>query len=178
MNVERSHALRRFSAAVGALALVACVQKKVSPPEEEETVAAATEPADGGAEKTADDEADPGPKEDKAKNGPSCGVSFAKRVLPAFDAAGCAAIQCHGTRLARGIRIEVEDPALTYESLTTFAIGGKPYVKAGALAPEDSSIHCHLTGKCGVKMPPLGGVVPNALVTAVDTWLACGAPNN
>lgn len=179
MNIERSHNLRRFSVAIGALALVACVQKKVSPSEEEETSAAATEPADGGAAKGSDDEGDPGPKEDKAKNGPPpCGVSFAKRVLPAFDAAGCAAIQCHGTRLARGIRIEVEDPALTYESLTTFAIGDKPYVKTGALAPEDSSVHCHLTGKCGVKMPPLGGVVPNALVTAVDAWLACGAPNN
>jgi hypothetical protein len=168
---------RRSYPVLLAVAFVACVEKKESPPDEETTVAA-TVPADGGAKLPSDDEAKPAPKDDgDRKAPPACTTSFAKNVLPAFDEAGCAAIQCHGTRLARGIRLEVEDPKLTYESLTAFAIDAKPYVKPGA-APDDSSITCHLAGKCGVKMPPLTGVVPNDLVKSVNVWLSCGAPNN
>lgn len=167
--------IRRSVPVLLAVVAVACVERKEA--SDDETVVAATVPVDAGPTMPPDDDAKPAPKDDGAKTPPACTTSFAKNVLPAFDDAGCAAIQCHGTRLARGIRLEVEDPKLTYESLTAFEIDKKPYVKPNA-PPDDSAIKCHLAGTCGVKMPPLTGVVPNELVKAVNTWLACGAPNN
>ena len=167
---------RRTYPVLFAFAFAACVEKKDSPADEQ-TTTQMTMPTDAGVEKAPDDGAKPAPKGDGNEAPAPCTTSFAKTVLPAFDQAGCAALECHGTRLARGIRLEVEDPKLTYESLTAFAIDAKPYVKPGA-APDASSITCHLAGKCGVKMPPLRGVVPNELVKAVQAWLVCGAPNN
>ncbi|MBX3226252.1 MAG: hypothetical protein KIT84_43305 [Labilithrix sp.] len=135
------------------------------------------EPVDAGAEEEPEEEDAPPPADAGAKP-VACTSSFEKDVLPAFDMAGCAATQCHGTRFGRAIRIEVKNPDITYTELTGFKLGGKPYVQPGTIDPNASAIQCHLAGKCGVKMPPLGGKVPAALVVAVDGWLACGAPKN
>lgn len=107
--------------------------------------------------------------------GKSTCPSFTQDVLPGLDGAGCTAFLCHGSVFAQAIRIDTSDPAGTYAQLTSFVLGSKPYVKPGATDPKASAMHCHLSGLCGDQMPP-NGTVPPALVTTVDSWLACGAP--
>lgn len=167
------------TALLGFISLVGCVLERPSPLAEEAdagiTVKAATEPSDAG--KKQEKDAPPTEESDGGKAEP-CGASFIKDVIPALDAAGCGATACHGTRFGPAVRIEVRDIDLTYDELTAYKIAEKPYVKVGSTDLEVSAIHCHLAGRCGVKMPPTGGAVPPKLIQAVDKWLACGAPKN
>lgn len=123
-----------------------------------------------------DDESDGG---DGGKTKPppaDCKTVSFKTVLAGIGQAGCGSVTCHGTRLGNPPRIETADAELTYNSFVAYKLGGKAYVKPQSTDPNDSAMHCHFHAQCGAKMPPGGGTIPAELVTAVDAWLACGAP--
>lgn len=134
--------------------------------------------SDSGAESEPEPEAEPkGEGEPAPAPAPKrCTVTFEKDVLPSLASAGCSNLACHGTRFAPAVRMEAGDPTRTYEALTSYVINGKPYVKAKSTDPNDSSMFCHLSGRCGRKMPPTGGEIPTDLVEKTTAWLSCGAP--
>jgi len=180
MNIDVVRKSDRFVLTLGLItSFVGCtIEPRPVVEEDPAATQAATEPkADGGAEEKEEAKIPAGGGADGKDTKPAaCTASFTKDVLPGL--ASCGATQCHGTRFGPAIRIEPKDVAITYLELTTFTLAGKPYVKAGATDAEASAIHCHLAGKCGKKMPPIGGTIPPALVQSVDSWLACGAPKN
>ena len=107
----------------------------------------------------------------------TCTVSFTKDILPKLAAASCAASACHGT--ATPPLIDPSSASKTYAALTAFHLSnGVPYVQPKTAILVKSSMHCHLRGTCGTKMPPPGVTLPAGLLDATDSWLMCGAPLN
>jgi hypothetical protein len=113
----------------------------------------------------------------------SCTVSWASQVYPILESTGhgaCGTSTCHGGATAPTI---VDGNAgLTYTNLTAYTINGSKYVAAGNTNPTASSIQCN-TGAtqpaCGLGVMPLApGALTAADHTTIQTWLACGAPNN
>jgi hypothetical protein len=109
-------------------------------------------------------------------------VTFSKDVLGALGRAGCAqSSSCHGGANPTNLpRIEPSDGPGTWAEFAAFTLSdGKPYIDPCSTDPTQSGIACNVaaSGTCGVHMPP-GGQLPDADITALQTWLACGAPNN
>lgn len=112
----------------------------------------------------------------------ACSVTF-KSILASFKAANCqTAGSCHGgASPPNQPRIDPDDAAGMYAEFTTFKLSnGKLYVNPCSTAPTDSSIACNVssTGTCGSQLMPPGAGLPANVVTDINTWLACGAPNN
>lgn len=114
----------------------------------------------------------------------TCAVSFSKDVLGAFGTADCANPNCHGGATPRNEpRIEPSDPAAMWQEFQAFTIStGKPYINPCSTDDKQSQMGCNLyaggtPGACGVHMPSTGQI-PADVVTKVETWLKCGAPNN
>jgi hypothetical protein len=110
---------------------------------------------------------------------PACAVSFAGDVLPKLVAARCSLSACHGGHDPPNLpRIDPSDPIATWKELRAFRLSdGRVYVAVGAKDPNASGMRCNLRGECGARMP-LGAPMPDADLSVVDAWLACGAPPN
>lgn len=117
-----------------------------------------------------------------AVDGGPCAVTFSTDVLSALGRAGCAqSSSCHGGSNPTNLpRIEPSDGPGMWAEFAAFTLSdGKAYINPCSTASAESGLACNLaaSGGCGVHMPP-GGQVPAADLTAIETWLACGAPNN
>lgn len=115
--------------------------------------------------------------------GAACAVSFKTDILAILGTAGCAASSdCHGGANPKyQPRIEPSDPSITWPLLAGFQLSdGKPYINPCATDKAQSGLACNLaaTGTCGTKMPLGGAQVSAADITKIETWLACGSPNN
>jgi hypothetical protein len=123
---------------------------------------------------------------------PACAVKFATDVFPALDTtAKCATgATCHGTSGTSpgGFTVEAGNPDSYYDVLTTFVIeaGGAYIVKCD---PDNSKMLCNLKvtsgdtnphGACGKVTMPVApaDALTLAQLTAIEDWIACGAPNN
>ncbi len=117
-------------------------------------------------------------------DGGACAVSFSKDVLGAFGTAGCSSPSCHGGATPRNEpRIEPSDGPAMWQEFQAFTItNGKIYVNPCSTDDKQSMMGCNLyatgaPGACGIHMPTTGQLAPD-VVTKVETWLKCGAPNN
>jgi hypothetical protein len=111
----------------------------------------------------------------------NCTVSWANTVYPSFTTDGmCSTAVCHGGTNAP--TINANDPTGTYTTLTKYTINGKAYIAAGDTNPADSAIECNMsitTPACGIaQMPEAPGALNATDRTNLETWLACGSPNN
>jgi hypothetical protein len=112
----------------------------------------------------------------------TCNVSLKDGVLNEFGKAGCASTACHGgTTPLYEPRIEPGDGPAMWEEWQKFTLSnGKPYINPCSTTPADSTIACNVNGgtPCGSLMPKgTTGLTPN-IVQLIETWVACGAPNN
>jgi hypothetical protein len=114
----------------------------------------------------------------------TCTVSFAKDVLAEFGKAGCADANCHGGATPRNEpRIEPSDGPAMWLEFQAFTISdGKSYIDPCTIDDKKMAMGCNLyaagqAGACGVHMPSTGQLAPD-VVTKIETWLKCGAPNN
>jgi hypothetical protein len=112
----------------------------------------------------------------------TCAVSFTSNILPAFKTATCQTVgSCHGgTSPITPPRIEPDDPAGTWNALATFKLSnGKLYINPCSVDPAESAIACNVNSAapCGSLMPA-GIGLPADVVTSIETWVKCGAPNN
>jgi hypothetical protein len=111
----------------------------------------------------------------------ACAVSFSKDIIPALGASTCATIGCHGGATPPNPpRVDPGDPKAMYAEFAAFKMnGGLAYINPCSTDKTKSGLACNLyaTGGCGVHMPS-GGQLPQADITKIDTWLACGSPDN
>jgi len=114
-------------------------------------------------------------------DGGTCAVTFSKDVLGAFGTAGCANPNCHGGVVPRNEpRIEPSDAPAMWQEFQAFTISnGKPYINPCSTDDKQSMMACNLyaSSACGVHMPTTGQLTPD-VITTIETWLKCGAPNN
>lgn len=117
-------------------------------------------------------------------DGGTCAVSFKTDVLGAFGTADCANPNCHGGVTPRNEpRIEPSDAPAMWQEFQAFTISnGKPYINPCSTDDKLSMMGCNLyaagaPGACGVHMPTTGQLAPD-VITKIETWLKCGAPNN
>lgn len=110
-----------------------------------------------------------------------CTVSFKTDILGAFQAANCqTAGSCHGgASPPNQPRIEPTDPGIWHEFASFKLSNGRLYINPCSTDPAQSTIACNVsqTAPCGSIMPPGIGLSAD-VVTKVETWLKCGAPNN
>lgn len=113
--------------------------------------------------------------------GGDCEVSFSQDVLTAFGNSGCHQAPCHGGLNPQNLpRIDPGEPDAMWKEFGSFTLSnGKPYINPCSTDPAESTIACNVsaTGTCGTMMPQ-GIGLPADVVTMIETWLACGAPNN
>ena len=114
----------------------------------------------------------------------TCAVTFSKDVLGAFGTADCANALCHGGATPRNEpRIEPSDGPTMWLEFQAFTLSnGKPYINPCSTDETQSAMACNVlaagaAGACGTHMPS-NGQLPAAAVTAIQTWLKCGSPNN
>ncbi|HEY8041803.1 MAG TPA: hypothetical protein VIF15_18495 [Polyangiaceae bacterium] len=113
----------------------------------------------------------------------ACSVSWSKDLFANMASAGqwqCGSSSCHGGITAPKI---ASDAPTTYGNLAAYKMkaSGLPYILAGSTDPTKSGIECNLSGSCGTRMPITGGGAQQATaaqITAIDTWVKCGAPDN
>ncbi len=112
----------------------------------------------------------------------ACAVSFKTDVLAILGTNNCAASSdCHGGAAPKyKPRIEPSDGPLTWAEFAAFQVGATPYINPCSTDKAQSSLLCNMqaTGTCGTKMPYLSGQVSDADLAKIETWLACGSPNN
>lgn len=115
-------------------------------------------------------------------DGGACTVSFKTEVLAILGTNNCAASSdCHGGAAPKyKPRIEPSDGPLTWAEFAAFQVGATPYINPCSTDKAQGSLLCNLqaTGTCGTKMPYLAGQVSDADLKKIETWLACGSPNN
>ena len=113
-------------------------------------------------------------------DGGACAVSF-KTILAAFKTANCSLASCHGTATPPNEpRIDPDDPNGMWAEFSTFKLSnGTVYINPCSTDSAQSSIGCNVNAAatCGSLMPA-GVGLPANVVTDIDTWLKCGAPNN
>lgn len=111
----------------------------------------------------------------------TCAVSFSKDVLTTFAAANCQAAGCHGGASPQNQPpIDPADATKTWNGFAAFTLtNGKAYINPCSLDPAVSTIACNVSSAapCGSVMPP-GIGLPADVVTKIETWVKCGAPNN
>lgn len=114
-------------------------------------------------------------------DGGTCAVSF-KTILAAFKTASCqTAGSCHGgANPPNQPRIEPDDPTIWSEFAAFKLSNGKLYINPCSTDPTQSTIGCNVNkaAPCGSQLMPPGVGLPANVVTDIDTWLKCGAPNN
>lgn len=117
-------------------------------------------------------------------DGGVCAVTFSTDVLGAFGTAGCSDPNCHGGTTPRNEpRIEPSEGPAMWQEFQAFTLSnGKPYINPCSTDDKESMMGCNLyaagtAGACGVHMPTTGQLAPD-VITKVETWLKCGAPNN
>lgn len=194
--MSRSRALRAPAGAVLAAAfVVACMtdyQKGLDDPRYGSPNALDKQTPPGPSTEALSDRDEPGGDDDDqplcVKNGgtllegnPDCEVSFAQDILSAFGNAGCHQSACHGGATPFNLPpIDPGDPGAMWKGFSSFALSnGKPYINPCSTDPVESTIACNVsaTGTCGVLMPQ-GSGLSDDVVTMIETWLKCGAPNN
>ncbi len=113
-----------------------------------------------------------------------CAVSFSKDILSSFATANCNSAECHGGITPRNEpRVEPLDAPTMWQEFQGFTLSdGKPYINPCVADDKQSGMGCNLyevgvPGQCGVHMPS-GSQIPPDVITKVETWLKCGAPNN
>lgn len=116
-------------------------------------------------------------------DGGACSVSFSKDVLGIFAEPTCGtATTCHGgSNPANQPRVAPSDPAATWAIFAGFKLSnGKPYINPCSTDKAASTLVCNLaaTGTCGSHMPQTGPQISDEDLAKIDTWLACGSPNN
>lgn len=118
-----------------------------------------------------------------------CAVSWSKDIFPKMAAGGawnCAGASCHA---AGNPPVLPADAHGMYTTLTAYtgtattgAQAGQYYFNPCSTDPAKSTFSCNLqpaaSGGCGSLQMPLGITVAAAGMTAVSTWVACGAPEN
>jgi hypothetical protein len=114
----------------------------------------------------------------------ACTTSFKGGVLTAFQAAGCAAVGCHGgTTPASQPRIDPNDGPGTWAEFAAFKMSnGKLLVNPCSTDPAASALGANINPNApaadrGVLMPPGVAGLPSALPT-IEAWQRCGSPNN
>ncbi len=113
----------------------------------------------------------------------NCSVSWSKDIfanmLPSAQWQ-CASSSCHGGITSPKI---TSDATTSYGNLSAYKMkaSGLPFIAPGVTDPSKSGIECNLSGSCGTKMPITAGGAQQATmqqITAIDTWVKCGAPEN
>lgn len=111
----------------------------------------------------------------------TCTVSFKTDILAAFRAANCQTTgSCHGGASPPNLpRIEPDDPNMWAEFAAFKLTNGTPYTNPCSTDKTKASIACNVNkaAPCGSVMPPGIGLSAD-VVTKIETWLACGSPNN
>lgn len=99
----------------------------------------------------------------------------------------CTAADCHGPGGPNRLQYRVKDPDALYETIThhmSVDCGNIPVVTPGN--PEKSALVKVLKGPCSAKVPQmpngcqpaLGNCLPANYVSAIERWIALGAPKN
>lgn len=108
----------------------------------------------------------------------TCGLTFAKDVIPVLQPGGCGTgVSCHAMGGVPPV-IDFANPDATYLNLANYsAQGGKFYVNPCSVDPAESKIVANLdpaNPDRGTVMPPTVGLA--AAVTVVTNWVKCGSP--
>ena len=117
-------------------------------------------------------------------DGGACAVSFKTDILASFSTAGCQAATCHGgSNPQYEPKINPDDPTGTWNVFANFTLSNpaKLYINPCSTDPAESTIACNVNGaaKCGTLMPSGSAAgLDSTIVTMIEDWLKCGAPNN
>jgi len=116
-------------------------------------------------------------------DGGGCTVSWSKDIVPKMasgQSLACSDGNCHGQGSATLPSIP-SDPTAAWNSLANYTDPGSPkvYVDICSKNADDSAFKCNLSGAClASKMPLAPGAATDDDVAKINSWLACGAPNN
>jgi hypothetical protein len=118
-------------------------------------------------------------------DGGPCAFSFKTDVLGAFNTAQCAQAGCHGgTNPPSQPRIDPADGPGMWNEFAAFKMtNGKLYVNPCSTDPTQSGIAVNVNGAASAadrgSLMPLGsnGLAAD-VVTKLEGWTKCGAPNN
>ncbi len=123
-----------------------------------------------------------------AFDGGGCAKSWKTDLFPqiAGTVLNCSGVgACHGGTAANPSNteptIDPNDSEATWFNLSKIQVAGRPYINPCSQDPAASSFVCNLKppgeGGCGSQMPK-GLLADPAFVADVETWIACGSPNN
>ncbi|MBK8253859.1 MAG: hypothetical protein IPK82_14495 [Polyangiaceae bacterium] len=119
----------------------------------------------------------------------NCDVKFKTQIFPWLDTvAKCADSGCHADGKGN-LLLVAGDSDSYYDALTAYELDNAPDVGPYVVpcAPDASKMLCNLKvsdgdnphGSCGATMPILAKNGPTlADLSALEDWIACGAPNN
>ncbi len=114
-------------------------------------------------------------------DGGPCTVSFKDTLMPLLITA-CGSATCHGVPAGAKPQMDRASAAVTYANfLAQKPIDSKPYIDVCSTDKAKSGLACNIAATpCGNGMPygAAGSIATSPLATQIDTWLACGAPNN
>lgn len=118
-------------------------------------------------------------------DGGPCTVSFKTDVLGAFNTAQCAQAGCHGGTNPPSLpRIDPTDGPGMWNEFAAFKLtNGKLYVNPCSINPTQSGVALNVNGAAnaadrGTLMPLGSNGLAADVVTKIEGWTKCGAPNN
>lgn len=113
-----------------------------------------------------------------------CTVSYATDIWPKMQGTWhCSDAKCHGGTSVAPNNLDSADDA--YNALLNYMISGKPYFNPCSTDPDASSFVCNVSNPaCGLAQMPFpdntlgSGPMSGSDLSAVTTWVQCGAPKN
>jgi hypothetical protein len=114
----------------------------------------------------------------------ACSVSYSKDIWTKMSSTwGCSNAACHGAMVNQPYNLDNQQDA--YNNLTQFQIGGLYYFNPCSTNPDASAFVCNTSSPaCGTGQMPfpntslMTGPLSTSDMQLVQTWVACGAPNN
>ncbi len=114
-------------------------------------------------------------------DGGTCTVSWSKDLVPAFQmGTSCSIVGCHGQGAAP--QFDLTNATGAYTALANYKIAdGRYYLNPCSTDPTKGALECNTAKaapQCGSQHMPVGGQLPDDVLTKIDTWAKCGSPNN
>ena len=116
-------------------------------------------------------------------DGGTCAVTFSGDIMTAWTAANCSLVSCHGGATpVNQPPIDTMNAKTTWNTLQAFTISsGLPYINPCSTDPTASAVAANMLADPGAKggsHMPQSSQLPQADIDKINTWVACGAPNN
>jgi hypothetical protein len=113
----------------------------------------------------------------------TCAVSYSTQIWANMQTTWhCSDAMCHG---GTSYQPQLDSAGDAYMNLMAYMIASKPYINPCSTDPDASAFLCNIQNPfCGEAQMPFpnntlgSGPMSAGDVSLVQTWVACGAPNN